>query len=370
MQTTRSPVNPCFISSPNGVPLRHQGKFHSKTLPPRDSRRPAPRHRPCTAKADRSLRQLILDRRTPNVGTGGTPSSVPCATYPDLNLFTLTWHAVGKPVAGLLISPSLIWHSGWFSALGIALADAGVTSVSVDGLSSGRSDNLRGVRGLVLSLADYVDDLAAAISRMESSLPPGTPLFVLGESGGAITATMLAMDDSVKEKVTGYIFCGPAFRVKKELLPPQFVQNLVKVIGPIFPTLALPGDEIGGETWDEAFGDKDLAELSKEDPYVGYRVPILLGPAACLLRATDNVETALRRGQLEMKNVLILHKTDDVRTDAKQSEKFVERVVCEGSASYVGLEGPGHQLFQDTPEVTSDAIRRVVQFIVDTSKTG
>lgn len=351
-----------FLSSPNSLVLKRHDAF-----PIKGSRQPAriPRF---TAIADSSFRRIMLHTRFPNTGIGGTPRFVPSVRYPDLNLFTLTWPALHKPVAGLLIVPSLVWHSGWFAGLGNALAEANVTTVSTDSLSSGRSDNIQGVKGLVFSMADYVEELTAALNRLENDLPDGTPLFVLGESGGGVPAAMVALEDSVKDKVRGYVLCGPALRVKKELLPPRIVQCVVKLIGPVFPKLKVPGEDISGDSWDQAFGDQRLSDLSKTDPYVAYGDPLLLGPGACMLKAMDQLEDVLTKGKLKMQNVLVLHKREDVRTDFEQSKKFVKRVVCDGNASLVEIDGPGHQLFQDKPNVTRDVIERVKRFIIDSAE--
>lgn len=161
-----------------------------------------------------------------------------------------------------MLAPSPLWHSGWFGELGCALAVAGVTTVAVDAVGSGRSECLDGVRGFVRGLEDYVADLAAAVARMAEELAEGTAV-----------------------------------------------------------------------------------------------------------KGSDLVEGALRKGELKMRNVLVLHKKEDVRRDCEVSQRFVEGVVCEGRKEFVGMEGPGHQLFQDKAEVTQEAIERVVEFVVDVAKT-
>lgn len=231
----------------------------------------------------------------------------------------------------------------------------------------GRSDNLSGKRGLIREMTDHVAELSVVADRLAKQLPGGAPLFVLGESSGGLTAALLAFEE-VNARVAGYVLCAPVLFVKKELLPPRPVMEMVKVMGKVFPGLAVPGEEVGGETWDMAFGDERCAELSKQDPFVGYGDPLWMGSAAAFLGGMEKIEEAQGKGEVEVRNLLVLHNKGDVRTEFENSRKFVERVQCEGSKELVEPGGSGHQLFQDTQEVTKDVIEKVVRFVVETTE--
>lgn len=314
-----------------------------------------------------TFRRQLLCTRLPHIGVGGSPAYIPSTRHPSLNLFTLTWLPSGPPIAGVVISPGLQWHSGWFSSVALALSAAGVTVVSLDGVGMGHSDNLLGKRGLIRDIADHVAELAAVVDRLAEKLPGGAPVFVLGESSGGLTAALMAFEE-VNARVAGYVLCAPALLVKKELLPPKPVVEVVKAMGKVFPSLPVPGEKVGGETWDRAFGDKRYAEISKRDPYVGYGDAMRMGSGAAFMGGMDRIEGALRRGEVELRNLLVLHNKGDVRTEFENSRKFVERVKCGGSKELVEPGGNGHQLFQDSQEVTQDVIEKVVRFVVETTE--
>lgn len=307
-----------------------------------------------------SLRRSLLPALHPNAAINAQPAYIASKRHPNLSLFTLTWKA-REPIAALVISPGLQWHAGWFDNIACALKDKGVHVVALDGLSMGRSDRLMGKRGLIYVLEDHVEELEAVVRRLREEL--GVPVFVLGESSGGLTAAFMGLRGV--EEVEGYVLCGPALKVKKELLPPQLVVEIVLKLGKMWPRLVMPGEKIGGETWQLAFGCKRCAQLSMQDAHVGYGDALYTGTAAAMLGGMRIVEKALRKGELKMKNVIVIHGQADVRTDVEWSSGFVERVVCDGVGRFIGVEGGRHQLFQDRRKVTEGVIEEVVRFVVE-----
>lgn len=194
----------------------------------------------------------------------------------------------------------------------------------------------------------------------------GVPVFVLGESSGGLTATMMGLRGV--EEVEGFVLCGPALKVKEELLPPKVVVEVVMMMGKVWPGLVMPGEKIGGETWKLAFGCERCARLSMQDEHVGYRDAVYMGTAAAMLGGMKGVEKSLKRKELRMKNVMVLHGGDDVRTDIRWSREFVERVLCGGEKRFVEVEGGRHQLFQDRRKVTKEVIEEVVRFVVQCAR--
>lgn len=237
----------------------------------------------------------------------------------------------------------------------------GVRVVSLDPLSTGRSDDLRGVRGLITCIEDHIDDLKAAVDELEKSLPAKAPLFVLGESSGGLSACSMCLCDGVSERISKWILCAPALQVAPELLPPKFVQNIVRKIGMRFPAMSFPGEAISGETWDAAFGDDVSAELGRKDEYVLYKTPLRMGTAVSSLDAMDRVESALENGTMKMKDVLVLHNRVDCRTLYGGSKQFVERVV--GRAELEDPGGCAHQLFQEQSMVSERVVERIVKYV-------
>lgn len=310
--------------------------------------------------ASASLRRSLLPVLHPNAAVNAQPAYIGSKRHPDLSLFTLTWKA-HDPIAALVISPGLQWHAGWFNNVACALQDAGVHVVALDGLSMGRSDRLMGKRGLIYVLEDHVEELEVVVGRLRAEM--GVPVFVLGESSGGLTAAFMGLRGV--EEVEGYVLCGPALKVKKELLPPQLIVEIVLKVGRMWPWLVMPGEKIGGETWELAFGCARCAQLSMRDAHVGYGDAVYIGTAAAMLGGMKLVEKALTKGKLGMRNVVVLHGGADVRTDIEWSKGFVDRIVCDGVRRFVKVEGGRHQLFQDRRIVTESVIHEVRRFVVE-----
>jgi alpha-beta hydrolase superfamily lysophospholipase len=79
-------------------------------------------------------------------------------------------------------------HLGLYDALARRLTAAGHAVHALDCVGHGRSD---GERGRIDSWDDYVND-ASTLVRIASDRHPGTPTILLGHSGGAVAAFLLA----------------------------------------------------------------------------------------------------------------------------------------------------------------------------------
>lgn len=310
-------------------------------------------------------RTCAVVRAALNDGAGSVCTYVPSVRYPDLRVFQRTWDPPSNaPRAGLLIAHGGMWHSGWFGEVAQALAAS--TSmpcrvVATDYLSHGMSDDIDGIRGYFTDTADIVDDLHAALDRLESSLPEGAPLFLLGESVGGVMALLLAMRPGITERLTGMILCGAAVRVNPDVLPPAPVLSGVKVLGPYFPKVPLPLNRFAGKTFDAAFGDRSAAQLAKDDPLVLFDEAPRLGAVVAMLGAWSRL--AENMGKVHVRNLLVLHNKNDCRTEYSSAEELVSRVQCQGTLEFVNPGGMGHQLLQDVPEIKSIVINRIEAFM-------
>jgi alpha-beta hydrolase superfamily lysophospholipase len=79
-------------------------------------------------------------------------------------------------------------HLGLYEALARRLAVDGIAVHALDAIGHGRSD---GERDLLLSWGDYVDD-ARTLANLACAQHPDRPLVLMGHSGGALAALLLA----------------------------------------------------------------------------------------------------------------------------------------------------------------------------------
>lgn len=137
---------------------------------------------------------------------------------------------------------------------------------------------------------------------------------------------------------------------------------LAKILARFFPRAVLPGDGVSGETFDKAFGTKELADLAKVDPLTDtFGMKVRLGTMTTLLPCFDRLQEEM--GNVRMKNLLIMHNEQDCRTEFEASKEFVEKVHCDGVVELFNPGGTGHQLFQETLEITQAAIDKAVGFV-------
>jgi alpha-beta hydrolase superfamily lysophospholipase len=80
-------------------------------------------------------------------------------------------------------------HLGLYDALGRRLARDGIAVHAMDAVGHGRSD---GERAVIASWDHYVDD-ARVLTALASDRHPGRPVVLVGHSGGAVAAYLLAL---------------------------------------------------------------------------------------------------------------------------------------------------------------------------------
>ncbi len=209
-----------------------------------------------------------------------------------------------------------------------------------------------------------MDDAEAALSRLQDTAP-SVPVFVLGESMGGLIALLLALRKHVGPQICGLVLCGAALKMTEALQPPRTMIALAKLIGLLFPELAVPGESLFGDTWDEAFGDDEARTLSKIDPLVNFGIPMTMGGLRAHFRATDGIGE--RAADLEVGNLLAMHYVADTRVSFEAVQSFVRNAAKVESRETVPFGGNSHQLFQDVPDVRSNAISRVIQFVQEHS---
>eukprot|EP00903_Cladosiphon_okamuranus_P011219 g10585.t1 len=275
--------------------------------------------------------------------------------------------AGSAPKAGLVIIHGGCWHSGWFGELGDLLSSPSY-SIRVSapdlpghGLSG---DPVPGYRFYSPDFADNAAEVGAALARAHAALPEGCPVFVLGESmGAACVLQHLLSDGTDQDAVAGLILSGALIQINPALMPPKAVFPLLRAVGWLMPTLPVPGSEIGGETFDTAFGDPDVGPVARADPLVCEMAPPRLGYMMGNFKGMDKAKLEASE-KLKVKSLLMIHYKGDQRCLYEDCQRFVDGLTIEDKVS-LPLEGDSHQVFQDTPEKSKEHIEMVGRFIIE-----
>lgn len=142
-----------------------------------------------------------------------------------VKLFYRHW-ASGAQAPTLALLHGLGAHSGWFIDMGNALHARGLNVYAVDHRGFGRSE---GPRGHVRDGSIYLRDLTAFLDHVRAE-QPGSPLFILGHSMGAIFALHLAAQDSARAQPTlaGLILMNPWIDDQTKVSPARVVSLLAR----------------------------------------------------------------------------------------------------------------------------------------------
>ncbi len=129
----------------------------------------------------------------------------------DVQLYCRVWRA-GAP-ATLLLLHGLGAHGGWFIDMGNALSMRGLNVWVVDHRGFGRS---KGQRGHITTYRRFLQDIDAVVDAVHADFP-GTPLFLLGHSMGAIFALYYAAAHPAK--LAGLLLLNPWIKDQSKVSP-------------------------------------------------------------------------------------------------------------------------------------------------------
>eukprot|EP00903_Cladosiphon_okamuranus_P019557 g17987.t1 len=236
------------------------------------------------------------------------------------------------PKAGLVVIHGGTWHSAWFGELGDLLSSLPY-SIRVSapdlpgcGLSG---DPVPGYRSYSPDFADNAAETGAALARARAALPEGCPLFLLGESMGAVCSLQHLLSGGAEGgAVDGLILCGALIQINPALMPPKAIFPLLRAVGWFMPTLPVPGAELGGETFDTAFGDPAVGPVARADPLVCEMAPQRLGYVMGGFKAMDMVKREAA-ANLKVKSVLMIHFKGDQRCLYEDCKRFVDGLAIE-----------------------------------------
>ena len=307
------------------------------------------------------FRTSISPRLALNEAPGSTGSFQKASRRPSLRIFERLWVSTDSPCVGVLLVHGYLMHSGYFGELASSLVSgANAAVLAPEMLGHGRSDRLFGIRGYLEVLEDYSDDVVASAQRLRSRIGPSTPLYVLGESMGAILTIVAALDPRLENEIDGIVLCGAAIRPAQKVLP-SAAFAIARVLGRFLPRMLVPLSGISGDTWDEAFGDPEARKLTKEDPLVGYGETARLAVAAQTSKALEIIQRGVEN--LKVKRLLGIHYRNDTRVEHSAVEELIQNAHNVEEREMFTVDGNAHQLFQDVYEKRVQHIQKVVSFV-------
>lgn len=231
-----------------------------------------------------------------NSGGRSTTSSYPSATSyetAEVSIVERVWDVSegSQPKAGLVIIHGGMWHSGWFGELGdlLSSSDYCIRVSAPDLISHGLSDDvIPGYRCFLPDFSAQAGEVRAAVARARAALPDAVPVFLLGESMGGLCALQHLVLH--KLDVDGVILCGALIQIAPALLPPRVMMPILRAVAWLFPTMAVPDNDVAGETFDTAFGDPAVGPAAREDPLVTDKDPLRLGYMMSAMNAMELVK--------------------------------------------------------------------------------
>lgn len=175
------------------------------------------------------------------------PGSVPGAREPSQTLRFPSRDGVGlygeffdvaSPVASAVILHGYAEHCGRYREVANVLAGEGIASLSFDQRGHGRAE---GQRGHIQRWSNTLDDLDAAVERLDHLCPGDRPRFLVCHSNGSLIALRALADPSrIPSRVVGAVLSSPFLRLRQKVNPVKTA--VAQIAGRLLPTLSMPNE--------------------------------------------------------------------------------------------------------------------------------
>ena len=225
-------------------------------------------------------------------------------------------------------------HSGRYGPLFEALSGAGYELHALDYRGHGQAD---GRRGHCDHFADYLDDVGLFLDRVESAVPAGRKLFVLGHSHGALILARFLIERA--RPMAGAVFCSPFLRLA--IRPSPVKLGAARLVSRVLPWVPFQSEiRIEQLTRDVAVRDATL-----RDPLYNRTVT----PGWFFESRAAQVEVLRRAGELAVPSLVLAAHADSI-ADPAEMQVFHERL---GAADKTLRTYPDayHELFIELPDV-------------------
>jgi acylglycerol lipase len=227
-----------------------------------------------------------------------------------LHLFLRSWRPKRQARGVVVIVHGFNAHSGQYAWVACQFVADGLAVYAPDLRGRGLSD---GERYYIEKMADWIGDVAAAVS-LAKSREPGLPVFLLGHSAGGVVSYLYTLEH--QSELDGFICESFAFQIPTPELAIAALKGLSH-LAPHAHVVKLKNEDFSR--------DPEVVKMLNEDPLIANEVqPIRT--AAELARADDRLA---REFPLITLPILILHGTNDKVTNPAGSKIFFD---CASSA--------------------------------------
>jgi alpha-beta hydrolase superfamily lysophospholipase len=224
------------------------------------------------------------------------------------NLRTLTWPAVGDPVAIALIVHGLGEHGGRYATVAEALTDAGIETHAYDHRGHGGSG---GRRGHIEHWRQLHDDLAEQIARLRGARP-GLPFVLYGHSLGGMIASGYVLTDEPRPMPDLLVLSSPALGDTQAGWKRSFAARLSGLLPKLSVPHDLPEDGLSRDPAVRAHADADPLNTSSSTVRFGAEAFIEQDRVNARLVAIDAMPMP----------TYVFHGTEDRIVPARASEPF------------------------------------------------
>ncbi len=224
-------------------------------------------------------------------------------------LFAQSWEPEAPPKAVVCLVHGLGEHSGRYTHVAQALANAGYALLTFDLRGHGKTP---GPRGHVRNETAFLDDIDCLL-RQAAARYPGRPLFLYGHSLGGLLVLFYSLRR--KPRLNGVIATSPA------LLTPLGEQKakvaLSKALGSLLPGMTIAT----GLDAHQISRDPEVVRAYRADPLVHGKASFAFG--ASLIRMIDYTRGHAAGFPLPL---LLVHGSADEITYAQGSQEFAAQV--------------------------------------------
>lgn len=230
------------------------------------------------------------------------------------------------------------------------LVEAGIAFCTLEYEGHGKSD---GTLGLVNDWEKLVDDVESYFKEITTKRFRGKPIFLMGESmGGAVAYSTY---NRLPSLFRGVVFVAPMCKISKNMLPPQWVIDVLKwMIGPRGTTSFLGFLPIAPARGDFEFTSHRLPEKRRllcRSPTVFGRNP-RLATARELIDVTQRISNSLKEFDAPF---LVVHGKADLVTDPHLSQALYEESMSKDKTIHL-YEGMWHALTSGEPDENIDRV--------------
>jgi acylglycerol lipase len=244
-----------------------------------------------------------------------------------LNIFTRSWHPVGKTRGLVFIVHGFNAHSGYYSWVADRFTENSLAVYVLDLQGRGRSD---GERFFVKKFDDYVSDVASFI-QLTKLKEPDLPVFLLGHSAGGVVSCLYTIEH--QDELSGLICESFAFQVPA----PDFALAVFKGLEHVAPHAHIL--RLKNENFSR---DPKAVEAMNNDPLIAHETQPTQTLAE-MVRADEKLKNGF---QLISLPVLILHGTSDKAARASGSQFFYDNVGSDDKTLKL-YDGGYHDLLND-----------------------